>query len=523
MLGWLRSSGGASGRPGTMAIGLTAVAVVLAVSVARTGAIINLPAPLVGAAPVPGEPPAPPAGLARHRVLLVIIDGLRADEAARLPFLATLTAAGARAQLWGDPPTYSSAQYVSLFTGVPPCDSGIRGNERLRPAGVEDVATVLRRTGRHTLGVSTEVDWWVQLFPQAFDFFRVLTFDQVSAEVTPRWAGADLVLVHIAEPDLAAHAAGARSPPYRQAAAHAADLSATLARAWGWPDATVAVMSDHGHRDGGGHGGDEPEVREAFLILSGPGVQPGGRVANARMVDAAPTLAALLGAPAPQQASGRALSELLQTPVRAALGAQDAERLARLAPALAQASARLAAIESRQQIYRGLAVGLGLLLLLALAHGKRELAGFALGLVGLGLALLVFRLIFGPVSLSAARRAAIWGIGTGVIAFACAAVLLALALRAQARLRTLLGIVAGFSPPALAAFVHAGLFAPRFTCRPPWLVAAIPLAYTICGGACLAGALGCVYWRRRYWAQAAPLLAPGVGTAHQAKAPTPSG
>jgi hypothetical protein len=169
-------------------------------------------------------------------------------------------------------------------------------------------------------------------------------------------------------------------------------------------------------------------------------------------------------------------------------------------------------------------VAFGLLLVLALAHGKRDLAAFALGLAGLGIALLAFRLVFGPISLSAARRAAIWGIGTGVIAFACAAVLLALALRAQARLRTLLGIVAGFSPPALAAFVHAGLFAPRFACRPPWLAAAIPLAYTILGGACLAGALACVYWRRRYGAaQAAPLLAPGVGTAHQAKAPTPSG
>jgi hypothetical protein len=499
MPGWLRSCGNALGRPGTLALGLTAVAAVLALSAARTGALINLPAPLVGLAEGPSEPPAPPAGLARHRVLLIIIDGLRADEAARLPFLATLTAAGARAQLWGDPPTYSSAQYVSLFTGVPPCDSGIRGNQRLRPAGVEDVASVLRRSGRRTLGVSTEVDWWVQLFPHGFDFFRVLTLDEVSAQVTSRWGGADLVLVHLAEPDLAGHAAGARSPEYRQAAAHAALLSAALARAWGWPDATVAVMSDHGHRDSGGHGGDEPEVREAFLILSGPGAQTGGRVANARMVDVAPTLAALLGAPAPQQASGRTLTELLATAasVRAALVRQDAERLARLEPALARAGERLADEAARQQGYRGLAVALGLLLLLALAHGRRELAAFALGLAGLGLTLVVVRLVFGPISLSATRRAAFWGIGTAVIALACAAVLLARALRAQARLRTLLGIVAGFSPPALAAFVHAGLFAPRFACRPPWLAAAIPLAYTVLGGACLAGALGCLYWRRR--------------------------
>src|SRR5207245_2514580 len=86
-------------------------------------------------APMPVVPRLPPyvapAVTPRRRVLLVVVDGLRADVAETLPALGRLSRAGARAELWADPPTLSSAQYVALLTGVAPRDSGRRSNQAL--------------------------------------------------------------------------------------------------------------------------------------------------------------------------------------------------------------------------------------------------------------------------------------------------------------------------------------------------------------------------------------------------------
>src|SRR5262245_28633137 len=101
----------------------------------------------------------------RRRVMLIVIDGLRADVERTLPFMTQLEASGARARLWGDPPTYSTAQFVSILAGVPPRDSGVRTNETIRAAGVDDLAARARAAGRRTLSVSTTVDWWTRLFP----------------------------------------------------------------------------------------------------------------------------------------------------------------------------------------------------------------------------------------------------------------------------------------------------------------------------------------------------------------------
>lgn len=52
--------------------------------------------------------------------------------------------------------------------------------------------------------------------------------------------------------------------------------------------------------------------REAALLVAGRGVRPRPRLDDARHVDVAPTIAALLGLPAPAQAEGRVLTEALQ-------------------------------------------------------------------------------------------------------------------------------------------------------------------------------------------------------------------
>src|SRR4029079_10719652 len=107
------------------ALGFLAAAAVLTVAVAEAWPNLDLAAPLTGEhAAGPVAPPASAEARAPRRVLLVVIDGLRADVAATLPFLSRLGDAGARAATWDDPPTYSAPQSVALPPGVPPPDPG---------------------------------------------------------------------------------------------------------------------------------------------------------------------------------------------------------------------------------------------------------------------------------------------------------------------------------------------------------------------------------------------------------------
>lgn len=463
---------------------LLAASAVLAGSLLRSGANLNLPAPVMGAlAPTPTAAPS----TAPHPLLFVVIDGLRADEAHKLPFLGELARRGAHARLWADPPTYSAAQYVSLLSGVPPRDSGIRTNEALRAAALDDVAARARAGGQRTVALSTHVDWWQRLYPRSFEEAAVLPAGEILAALRARPA-TGFALVHLCEVDEAGHTFGARSRAYEDAAAAADRTLAAMAEAWGWPKATVAVVADHGHRERGGHGGDEPDVRESFFVASGPGIAPGADGGDARSVDVAPTLAALLGTGAPAQASGRTLAAMLDVPeaVRAGLRAIDDRRLVRVAADLADARAPLARAERRGRVLRSIP-GLAFVVL-AVAAGRRRPRSAARGVVGLLAAIAAFTLIFGPVSFSAARRAPLWAAGMAVLTFAGAMVCLRLPRTSRADAADVAAVVAGFSPLALVAFVHSGLFATRLTCEPAWVAAFPPFAFSAIGGACLAAA-----------------------------------
>jgi hypothetical protein len=85
----------------------------------------------------------------------------------------------------------------------------------------------------------------------------------------------------------------------------------------------VIVTADHGHTGRGGHGGVEPEVVAVPLIAAGAGIRPGASVLDARLIDLAPTVAALLALPAPGHGLGRTLVEIL-----ALDGAARARRIA---------------------------------------------------------------------------------------------------------------------------------------------------------------------------------------------------
>jgi len=297
-----------------------------------------------------------------RRVFLVVIDGLRLDRSYELPFLDELRRRGVDSEATSHYPTWSRPNYVSILTGVPPHASGVRTNhhgtpvlldslmDRARAAGLR-VATatdydVLPRlflrhrgvtpataetTAETTAVIDTEHDAQSDLDsldqPGALPGIRAPDADLASpfddARYAP-WPGgfseaggalvagsADLVILLVGAVDAAGHAKGGDSPAYRDAALiadHA--VSRVLARIDLAQDAVI-VTADHGHTGRGGHGGLEPEVVTVPLVAAGAGVRPGATVLDARLIDIAPTVAALLGFPAPGHGVGRTLVELL--------------------------------------------------------------------------------------------------------------------------------------------------------------------------------------------------------------------
>jgi Type I phosphodiesterase / nucleotide pyrophosphatase len=418
----------------SLAAGLAIVAMVTAIVLGTRARQWNSELGLA-APPLSREPPRlddPRTPRLAERVVLVIIDGLGAAEAG-LPYLDELRRRGVDATARVPYPTVSRPGYVTILTGVPPRDSGVRANRVVAPVAVDTVMDRVQAAGlrvasasnygtlvslflRNTSsisGVPYTVDG-TRLTPPAplswpiDDARRVRTLDAhgstlpaLGATLAELVAGdAAFLAILVLDVDRAGHAEGV-GEGYR-AAAQAVDR--TLRTAFAGLDLardTVIVTADHGHVAPGGHGGDEPEVSVAPLVLAGAGIRPGARAHDPGLVDVAPTVAALLGLPGPGHAEGRALVELLQLPpdaaarraalddararalgavadaARAGTTAPDPVRLVELAAALAAAAALSLVLRRRGAIALGpgalcgvLAVPITLLAIVVITRGR---------------------------------------------------------------------------------------------------------------------------------------------------------
>jgi hypothetical protein len=299
--------------------------------------------PLAERSPVIAENPLP--RLAR-RVFVVIVDGLRLDHSA-LPYLDELRQRGASTVAAAQYPTWSRPSYVTILTGAPPAASGVRTNhvpwavtldtlmDRARAAGLRvaqasDIGMLpplFLRGDRVPLpirGIEYAMTDDVVHPPPGMqwpfdDVRKASSLADLARSISALVSGdAELVLVLAGDVDRAGHAHGGASEAY---AAAARRVDAALRDALAGVDLrrdAIVVTSDHGHSARGGHGGDEPEVIRVPIIIAGSGAARGPRVTLARLVDVAPTVAALLGIPAPGHGLGRTLVELLELPPRTA-------------------------------------------------------------------------------------------------------------------------------------------------------------------------------------------------------------
>ncbi|MFJ4654996.1 alkaline phosphatase family protein [Nocardia sp. NPDC088792] len=112
----------------------------------------------------------------------------------------------------------------------------------------------------------------------------------------------DFLFTHLDQVDEAGHGHGGASPEYLDAvkrvdAEVGKIVAAVDARAKSHPNEkwNILVTCDHGHKPGGGHGGQSADETANFLIARGPAFQAGVTNSTNSLVDITPTAVALLG------------------------------------------------------------------------------------------------------------------------------------------------------------------------------------------------------------------------------------
>jgi hypothetical protein len=231
--------------------------------------------------------PTLPAGHRVRPIVILLLDGLRVDEAARLPAMRAFREGARTGSLLFPNPTLSTGAYHALVTGAPNRLTGVFTNRyhRTSDAGVARVDTLGDRVralhGRERY-LGEDLDWLLQLLTPSLAAREVLATRDFDATVRRAMAELaataepGLLVAHLLAVDESAHAGGVTSAAHREALRRADALIAELHRQTREQPGLVAlVLADHGHLAVGGHGGDEPEVMRAPFALRADGLAPG--------------------------------------------------------------------------------------------------------------------------------------------------------------------------------------------------------------------------------------------------------
>jgi predicted AlkP superfamily pyrophosphatase or phosphodiesterase len=232
-------------------------------------------------------------------------------------------------------PTWSGPCWATIATGTGVAGHGITGNDLTghRLAEHPDFVTRATRAGLPTL---LAVSGWPPLalpadggplFAEATrrEFTAVpetsLAWDSRDEASLADWDAADeattgiavailagqaprVSFVYLGGVDITGHvtgAGGAYRTALRAADQRVGRLVGTVRSRSSGPreNWTIVVVTDHGHLDGGGHGGREPEVATAWAAAAGPGIRPGIRPLITRQEEVAPLVLAAAGWPGP--------------------------------------------------------------------------------------------------------------------------------------------------------------------------------------------------------------------------------
>ncbi|PMC74531.1 alkaline phosphatase family protein [Brachybacterium sp. UMB0905] len=220
------------------------------------------------------------------------------------PTLARLVDGGAILPVWMTPPTDSGPGWASLLTGTTHEQNNVWWNEFVghRLARTPDLLSQVffGDPAARTFAASTwdalvsatsagpvihqRVDQQIggqhQLFA-ATDFSRGCRSADQQVRTRAAWTlnheGPDAAFVYFEGVDEAGHAHGSTGEEYRQAIRDVDEHTRYLVKAVSeryeqlGEEWLIAVVTDHGHKDEGGHGEDEVQVRRSFLALHAVG------------------------------------------------------------------------------------------------------------------------------------------------------------------------------------------------------------------------------------------------------------
>lgn len=234
----------------------------------------------------------------RHSVLIVV-DGLRRDAAEGMAVTRRLEKSGQCRVSDQGSFTVSRPEYALLSTGLEVDRTGSRNNDLTTPLAAESIWQVARANGLRVSG-SSHLPWFAQLFPGGFDRFTHLEAHAANVFAQENGALLDVNVFHPLYVDENAHHHGAASSEYAAAVARVDLEIAGLLERIDLTKDLVVLTADHGHRDAGGHGGAQPEIRNVLICFAGSGVARRSDRAAFDGRSTAPALALLLGVPFPR-------------------------------------------------------------------------------------------------------------------------------------------------------------------------------------------------------------------------------
>lgn len=287
--------------------------------------VSDQPIPIEPAPPLPGtgpvELPQGPNGTRTTKVLVFGMDGTRLDkvQAADAPNLKALMANGltAPSMLYAQPmaATSSGPGWSTLTHGVWPDKHGVKDNsftgknyekypdfltlmEKADPKISTFAAADWEPIASSLAGgpiISDKVDVRVGLEGDSKGYRLE---DARIADAASRYLGQqnpDAAFVYFGEPDITAHEVGPDSPSYLATLNRVDGYIGQVLRAvrnrptYAQEDWLILAGTDHGHKAGGGHGGNDPFERATFVLAQGKGIPAGTVRTDVKLVDLAAT------------------------------------------------------------------------------------------------------------------------------------------------------------------------------------------------------------------------------------------
>ncbi len=273
------------------------------------------------------QAPVPTGSPLSRGVTILLVDGLRLDASRRMETLNALRVQGADIEARVGTPSFSRPGRATVAVGAFPSVHGVTTNRQKREIPLDNIFRRVGGMGGTCRVAGSKI--WSSLFGRDIErcgayrpgeakegpgaFVRQVPDVRASQEAGIAFILQEPAMLRIADvisTDFAAHEYGGTSPEYRAEVQRTDTALAELVKRLDLTNETLIVTADHGHRDAGGHGGEEAEVLAIPIVMVGAGIKPGA-TARATQADIAPTVAALLGAALPAATSGRPIESVL--------------------------------------------------------------------------------------------------------------------------------------------------------------------------------------------------------------------